>query len=199
MIDSEDWSLKVLLKPKPDYLTQRDNVKLGGTGLEQSNQCFISAATMFCRHVAKEHDMLTVFKMSEYEYNSIILGICQTKKIDYAAGRYMWDIHQSAINALLKPLSVKRVNATKDLIRSQIDLGYPVIIGIDISHYLKGASGHMVLCIGYDDKGLVIHDPYGDALTGYKNHNGESVHYDWNELQNMISENTFMFEVHYVS
>lgn len=187
----------MLLNPKPEYLSQRDNIKLGSAEFEKNNQCFMTTSTMFCRYIAKTHDISTVINMSEDEYNRIINGICLTKKIDYAAGRYMWDIHQAAINALLKPMTVKRIEVTKDAIRKQIDLGYPVIIGIDISQYVKGASGHLVLCIGYDDKGLIFNDPYGDAVLAYKEHDGSDVHYDWSDLTKMMPDNTFMFEVRY--
>jgi hypothetical protein len=193
----------MLLDPVPEYLSQRDNFKLGTDKIEPSNQCFLTSCTMFVKYIGEKENILTIKNISEDEYQRVINGICITKNIPFnttgrmVGGRYLWDTHNTALDALSKPLSVKRINYTKDLIRKQIDCGYPVVMGIDISNYLKGASGHIVMCVGYDENGLIFHDPYGDAVTGYKDHNGKSVHYSHADLQNLMRPNLWMFEVRY--
>ena len=42
-------------------------------------------------------------------------------------------------------------------------------------------KGHVVLCIGMDSKGVIVHDPYGDAKTGYNKTNGDAITYSFSE------------------
>lgn len=60
-----------------------------------------------------------------------------------------------------------------DLIIKEIQQGYPVII------CGKFTGGHFVLVVGYNLKKnvLVIHDPWGNWNTGYKDVNGKFVEY----------------------
>jgi len=39
------------------------------------------------------------------------------------------------------------------------------------------ATGHIITVIGYTPSGLIVHDPWGDALTGYANTNGRRLLY----------------------
>lgn len=45
--------------------------------------------------------------------------------------------------------------STKDLV-AQIDKGLPVTIGVEYK-----TAGHIIIVIGYDNKGFFVHDPYG--------------------------------------
>ena len=49
-------------------------------------------------------------------------------------------------------------------VKKEIDAGRPVVMGV--LHKGPASSprggGHMILAVGYDDKGMFIHDPYGD-------------------------------------
>ena len=61
-------------------------------------------------------------------------------------------------------------------IREAIDFGLPCII-----HGYFTRFGHIVVVIGYDEKGLIIHDPYGEYhATGYDTYaSGASLHYSY--------------------
>jgi hypothetical protein len=51
----------------------------------------------------------------------------------------------------------KRVPSSFSQIKSSLDQSRPVIIGGDF----VGSMGHFVVAIGYNEKGFIIHDPYG--------------------------------------
>jgi C1A family cysteine protease len=53
---------------------------------------------------------------------------------------------------------------SKDDIRTELNLGYPVILS---GKFTK--SGHYVLIVGFDDdsKNWIVNDPYGDWNSGY--------------------------------
>ncbi len=53
-------------------------------------------------------------------------------------------------------------------ITTQISLGNPVIVDIK---YGKN-SGHVIVCIGYTEKTLIVHDPYGNLEHGVNNSYG---------------------------
>lgn len=53
------------------------------------------------------------------------------------------------------------------IIISQIDKGNPVIV--DLKHGSKSQYGHVILCIGYTETTLIIHDPYGNLEHGINN------------------------------
>ncbi|NJK34741.1 MAG: C39 family peptidase [Oscillatoriales cyanobacterium SM2_2_1] len=57
-------------------------------------------------------------------------------------------------------------------IRHEIHDGRPVVLGGYFTH-----GGHIICAIGFDEQGLVVHDPYGDALTGYAQTEGRSLRY----------------------
>lgn len=70
----------------------------------------------------------------------------------------------------------------KDLLRC-LDAGVPVPIGVAYK-----ASGHYVCAVGYSDRGVWIHDPYGVRLglsDAYENMSGayDFVSYDWLQLK----------------
>lgn len=66
-------------------------------------------------------------------------------------------------------------------IRNEIDLGYPCVIGGKFT-----PSGHIVAVVGYNDRGLICHDPWGVAPE-YKNHNGAYVVYEYEYLKKIMS------------
>lgn len=70
----------------------------------------------------------------------------------------------------------------KDLLRC-LDAGVPVPIGVAYK-----ASGHYVCAVGYNDRGVWIHDPFGVRLglsDAYENTSGayDFVSYDWLQLK----------------
>jgi Peptidase_C39 like family len=70
-----------------------------------------------------------------------------------------------------------RYNLDLKDIYSQIDAGFPVVIGIlHRGSHKAPTGGHMILVVGYDDRSLICHDPYG-KLPYVDRSSGENVRY----------------------
>ena len=69
-------------------------------------------------------------------------------------------------------------------IQASIDAGHPVII-----HGYFTSFGHIIVVRGYDDKGFIVNDPYGEWFsTGYDNgRTGAGLHYSYNLIANTCS------------
>jgi hypothetical protein len=79
-------------------------------------------------------------------------------------------------------------SGTFDQIKRHIDAGRPVVVHGDFT-----AAGHIVVAVGYDDRGFVFHDPSGrwsgifrGGYPGRTSTNGRFVHYSTSSLQNVI-------------
>jgi hypothetical protein len=61
-------------------------------------------------------------------------------------------------------------------IQTSIDAGNPVIV-----HGYFTRSGHIIVIRGYDDRGFIVNDPYGEWFSsGYDNsRSGEGLHYSY--------------------
>ena len=76
-------------------------------------------------------------------------------------------------------------NANLQVVKDQIDKGVPVPIGI-LHHGPASApsgGGHWCCVIGYDNKGFIVHDPWGEldhASGTYISTDGSSLHYSYN-------------------
>ncbi|MCS6814308.1 MAG: C39 family peptidase, partial [Cyanobacteria bacterium] len=57
-------------------------------------------------------------------------------------------------------------------IKRELVDGYPVVVGGYFTH-----GGHIITVIGFNERGYLAHDPWGDATTGYRNKEGRRVHY----------------------
>jgi len=72
-----------------------------------------------------------------------------------------------------------------ELVKSQIDSGKPVPIGI-LHHGPASApsgGGHWICVVGYDSKGFIVCDPWGEidhASGSYVSDNGDHLHYSYN-------------------
>lgn len=69
-------------------------------------------------------------------------------------------------------------------IQTSIDAGNPVIV-----HGYFTKSGHIIVIRGYDDKGFLVNDPYGEWFSsGYDNsRSGERLHYSYNLIARTCS------------
>ena len=69
-----------------------------------------------------------------------------------------------------------RENGSFDAIRSSIDAGNPVII-----HGYFTSFGHIIVIRGYDERGFIVNDPYGEWFSsGYDNsRSGDGLHYSY--------------------
>jgi hypothetical protein len=68
----------------------------------------------------------------------------------------------------------KDKNISYEQLRALINDG-PVILQTDKMGGLRG--GHIILAIDYNDYGIICHDPFGDAVTNYTDHDGDAVVY----------------------
>lgn len=69
-------------------------------------------------------------------------------------------------------------------IRTSIDAGHPVIV-----HGYFTTFGHIIVIRGYDEKGFIVNDPYGEWFShGYDNsRSGEGLHYSYNLIARTCS------------
>jgi hypothetical protein len=56
----------------------------------------------------------------------------------------------------------------------------PVVIGGYFTH-----GGHIITVIGFDEHGYIVHDPYGNALTGYRQTEGKGLRYPYIYMRDM--------------
>jgi len=68
--------------------------------------------------------------------------------------------------------------ATWEQIKNWLLFGKPVVI----AGVFAGLE-HIVVAIGFDETGFIIHDPFGDARTNYKSQNGNHVHYSYSQME----------------
>ena len=69
-------------------------------------------------------------------------------------------------------------------IDEEIAAGRPVVLAGDFT-----ATGHIVTVIGYRPEGLIVQDPWGNALTGYANTEGRKLLYPNAYLNNVCGPN----------
>ncbi len=75
---------------------------------------------------------------------------------------------------------------TFTIIKAALDKGQPVILGTYFTH-----GGHIVLIKGYDQDGLVCHDPWGKAIGDGQydfTPTGGDVHYSWDFIAQNASD-----------
>jgi uncharacterized protein YvpB len=75
-----------------------------------------------------------------------------------------------------KLYAVRAADGSFKDIQTSIDAGNPVII-----HGYFTKAGHIIVICGYDDKGFIVNDPYGEYFSsGYDNRlSGEKLHYSY--------------------
>ena len=101
--------------------------------------------------------------------------------------------NHNAQTQALKELGIDsewRINLTIDDVKREIDQGRPVVLGVlhhGSSAHPRG-NGHMILAVGYDEKGIFIHDPYGEmdlvrgGYTPATANNGKGIRYSYRNL-----------------
>ena len=149
-------------KIKVDYYSQRDNYR------DADRTCFSSTCAM----------------LLNYLIPGKISGDDEYVKEVFARG----DSTESWTQvATLKHFGVKArfvQNMTTSKMKRELDRGMPVPCGI-LHRGTPGrpTGGHWILVVGYDSKGWIVHDPFGqlDHIRGnYYVKNGEYLHYSYN-------------------
>lgn len=165
------------IDPLLPYETQRDNWNLDQTP-NRSNQCMIESFAYLTRYAGRLVGDKSFSDITAYSYLHNIEKVELRKK---GENRFHGLLHIRYLNFVFKDrLEFERVDLSFDEIRDYIKkYKAPVISGFWIGHLLKGAKSHISPIIGgYEsgkEKGLKLHDPYGDPNSNYKNHNGENV------------------------
>jgi len=65
-------------------------------------------------------------------------------------------------------------------IKREIMEDRPVVIAGYFTH-----GGHIVCVIGFDEFGYIVHDPYGDARSGYSETDGKGLRYPYGYMRDM--------------
>lgn len=66
----------------------------------------------------------------------------------------------------------------------------PILLGTTLT-----GAGHIILLVGIEEPNFVCHDPYGNALTNYKDANGAYVKYPYQFLwPKMLKDRALFFE-----
>lgn len=97
---------------------------------------------------------------------------------DYAGQGSQTD--HNVLSALIKAYGFKTsFSATRKWadLRSELLNRRPVVLAGDFT-----ASGHIITLIGYNSEGYIVQDPWGDALTGYRDTEGRKLMYPYNYM-----------------
>lgn len=151
------------------YFSQRDNYR------DANRTCFSSSCAMLLETL--KPGTLPGPKGDD-KYIQTVFSIGDTTEAwvqTQALGRY-------GVSATFKQ------NANVENVKKQIDNGIPCPIGILHKGPASAPSGggHWICVIGYDDKGFVVHDPWGEidhASGTYISTDGEGLHYSYNLIK----------------
>lgn len=145
------------------YFSQRDNYR------DANRTCFSSSCAMLLEHLKPGS---CPGDKGDDKYIETVFGIGDTTEA--------W-VHINALKTY--GVDAKYIqNGSLDTLRSQIDKGIPVPIGI-LHHGPSNSpsgGGHWICVIGYDDTGFIVNDPWGEidhASGTYISTNGERLHY----------------------
>jgi hypothetical protein len=176
-----------------EYLTQRDNINA------PLSSCFNTSNAMCIQYCLDIKDKLkedigcsSSMQLEDYIFE-FINGTETTEYIKQHSSlgnlissskrRLYFDIECFAFNHLMNPLGFEAFfydNLSYDQICFHLyDSKLPGIIGGNFKS-VSSVEGHMNCLLGYNRIGLqefIVHDPYGDALTGYSSTKGEYKHY----------------------
>jgi hypothetical protein len=171
------------------YNSQRDNFDFKGL-FSASCQCFSTSAWMllsfYVKSIIATDDQGLKRYVDDVSDTVGVPGVGEKIKRlhSYISGNsaYWWDVQKAGIESWLDHLGGRCVfkdgNCTMTELVEQLSKG-PVIIGTNKMGGLPG--GHIILAVDCEGKSLICNDPYGNALTSYRNVNGEMVYYpiDW--------------------
>ncbi|WP_411821243.1 hypothetical protein [Leptospira sp. 'Mane'] len=186
------------LKVKPEYLSQRDNLSSEGTP-DHFTQCFIASDTMFLRWAQKTYQPSKKTLIDERAWLAAIENNLSGRET-----RFFWAVHERALNKVLNridaPFTLRAIPANIQSIAEQIESGFPTILSMMGTAYKETVKGHVWLAYWTEKNpqseiGFGGHDPYGNALTGWKDQNGNRIFYGSKDLRKMILPTCHYFKV----
>ena len=186
-----------------NYHTQRNNTKFKikpyfPIRKYPSTSCFTTSLNMilsYCGIKKRDEDLLNDLESKWFKrifkrtYGSInwMMNFFYRNTL-----RYLWKAEMLLGNHYLKKVS-KRLkflgfntwNTFKQRVISEIDNNRPVIVGL--KRKIDGKKfGHIIVIIGYNEESFIIHDPYGNGMTLYKETYGYCVIYPYSYLKTAL-------------
>ena len=148
------------------YFTQRDNTRSpGGT-------CNVTSYAMDLTFLGAKRKYAYLFDQFEDELSWMLE---QNQRDRHSHEDLAWMGRQYGMNARFN------VNRTFEQIRAEIRAGFPVVVSGTFTR-----AGHIVVLVGLQGQDFVANDPWGDALSRYRDHNGNHVVYPLAYLRDTI-------------
>ncbi|MBW4680212.1 MAG: C39 family peptidase [Microcoleus vaginatus WJT46-NPBG5] len=145
---------------KVPYLSQNDNT------LDPQSSCNVTSVAMVLQYLgARRREEYSKFKQFEDELHRCCADRGWNRRDPN---------HLSHLIRLYKCRDNFTTQCTPEVLRDWLDMGLPAI-----THGWFTGSGHIIVIVGYDDKGFYVHDPYGEWFkTGYRTDlTGKCLHY----------------------
>ncbi len=173
------------------YNSQRDNANI--RGLRGSSQCGYTSASMmlsaFLPDASTDEFVASLIDRMEPKYGAASMADMILDKIPWARGMRLGMFGDAYAVVCQKILEERGATAkiqwhptggTPEQLAAAIDQGSPAMLSTMITN-----SGHYICVVGYDSDHWICHDPWGNALSGYRNQNGAFVQYprDWLETR----------------
>lgn len=176
------------------YYTQRDNK------YDPYVSCFPTSLAMCMSYCLKsiKKDKTAVGcgeKMQLEDYINELIYDDETKKWmvknQGRLGAWIWKYKRRTIYAIEEYIFNRLMNEHGFFATAKYNLDYykicneltlnniPMVIGGNFKS-VSSVGGHMVCLKGFNSKNfeeVIVNDPYGNALTGYKNNDGENMQY----------------------
>jgi hypothetical protein len=150
---------------KVPYLSQRDNERypLGTCNVT----CY--AMVMGFYGIKRKKDS---FRQLEDELSKFLESFGRDRHVH---DDLVWMAEQYGLDASF------RTDRTLDQIRAEIRSGHPVIVSTQLT-----SAGHIICLIGTQGEDFIVHDPFGNYLTKYKDPNGKALLYSGKLMQAKI-------------
>lgn len=171
------------------YNKQRNNISYNGK-FKAFWQCFTTSSWMFISFFtsldALNDDSLSIY-LDDVEESIGKPGIAEKirRKYNWITKKtsFWWLVQEAGIKKWIEEyktypedieIAYSERKLNYDNIDSLLKIG-PVIIQTDKMGGLPG--GHIILIKGSGEGAKIVNDPFGNALTGYKSSDGESLYY----------------------
>jgi len=150
-----------------EFFSQRDNETNDGRR-DWSNTCSVTGQAIIFNYMGIKQ------KNPEKKYPDELYDYLKSKGKGYGA---LTDniVNNTSIllskydsNKEVKYIQGSNTDKWTKMIKNEIDNGRPVLVGGFTTN-----SGHIMVINGYNEKGFILHDPYGNRNEGY-NHNRDS-------------------------
>lgn len=147
------------------YFSQRDN------SIRPHQTCNMTCASMVIEYYypgtnnkvsGQLEDTLTRNAVNKWGRDSI-----------YSHNRIVDTLHEWKVNSSFS------ITTTVEKMKESLSNGNPVIYSGKFTR-----SGHIIVLTGFDDKGFLVNDPYGEWFpTGYVNTSGKDLHYSYKLIE----------------